>query len=320
MADFTSPDANGVSVPVATPAHEAGQVLKQNFTALSAALTDKASLSAGGTFTAPIEVPAGAAGNQVPNLAQVKQLVAGTAGLMARFDFSTTVGGTPGAGELRLNNATQISATEMRLSGMSNDGLDLANFMLQMGAGYTIYLQESGNSANFQKWTMTSDPVVSGGYATFGVSLYSSSGTGTTGFADGLDLIVWGLSEVVPSDTDALPEGLTNLYFTEARVGAIVKTPITVSASRALADSDHDCLLRVTGAYTLTANSGLRADFRCRVQQTSASQVTFANGTATFRNSYGIGANAKTAAQYATVYLEPGPSSTELAIIGDITA
>lgn len=282
-------------------------------------LADKVSKT-GDTMTGHLEVPSGAAGQQAISYAQAYQLTTGTAGLLQNYNISTTVGGTPASGTLRYNNATQTSATEIIISVLASDGLDLTNFIAQMTGGEVLYLQQETNSANYQRWELTAAPVFGSGYATLAVSLLSSAGTGTTGFADALPAIIWSHAAPAPMTTDELPEGVTNLYFTDARVGAIVKTPIAVSGSRALADSDHEHLLLVTGAYTLTANSGLRADFRCRVQQTSASQVTFANGTATFRNSYGIGANAKTAAQYATVYIEPGPSSTELAIIGDITA
>lgn len=51
MADFTTPDANGVSVPVATPDYEAGQVLKANFQALSSAVTAEASARSSGDST-----------------------------------------------------------------------------------------------------------------------------------------------------------------------------------------------------------------------------------------------------------------------------
>lgn len=309
----------------------------------------------GDTMTGQLTLPGGGLGSQAITYAEAFALATGTAGLLQNYNISTTVGGTPAVGTIRYNNATQVSATELLMAVVTSDGLDLTNFIAQMAIGDTFYIQQETSSANYQRWQATAAPVIGGGYATIAVTLLSSAGTGTTNFADALPIIIYGKSASAPMNTDALAEGVLNLYFTESRVlgtdlagwtvGAnstvlatdtitqaigklqgqtdainAVKTPITVSGSRALADSDHEHLLLVTGAYTLTANSGLRADFRCRVQQTSASQVTFANGTATFRNSYGIGANAKTAAQYATAYIEPGPSSTELAIIGDITA
>lgn len=142
---------------------------------------------------------------------------------------------------------------------------------------------------------------ITGGYAAAGLTLATAKILGRTTAGTGA------AEELTAAQVAA---------FTDAAV----RTPITVSGSRALADSDHDRMLLVTGAFTLTLNTGLRADFKCRVMQTSASQCTFADGTATFRNSYSIGANAKTSIQYSVAEINPGPSSTELHLSGDIQA
>lgn len=309
----------------------------------------------GDTMTGQLTLPGGGLGSQAITYAEAFALATGTAGLLQNYNISTTVGGTPAVGTIRYNNATQVSATELLMAVVTSDGLDLTNFIAQMAIGDTFYIQQETSSANYQRWQATAAPVIGGGYATIAVTLLSSAGTGTTNFADSLPIIIYGKSASAPMTTDALAEGSLNLYFTESRVlgtdlagwtvGAnstvlatdtitqaigklqgqtdainAVKTPITVSGSRALADSDHDCLLRVTGAYTLTHNAGLRADFKCRVINTTANQCTFANGTASFENSYGISTAKTRAIAAAMAYIEVGTAANILHVDGDISA
>lgn len=275
----------------------------------------------GDTMTGQLTLPGGGAGSQAITYSEAYSLATGMASLLTNYNISTTVGGTPASGTIRYNNATQTSATSILMSVMASDGIDLTNFIAQLAVGDTMYLQDEVASANYQRWQLTEVPSFGSGYATLAVSLLTSAGTGTTGFADALPIIIWGKNAAIPMTTDALAEGVVNLYFTDARVSAVVKAPITVSASRALADTDHDRMLLVTGAYTLTRNSGLRTDFKCRVQNTTTSQCTFANGTGSFSNSYGIGASAKTAAiAGATASIDPASGANDSHLEGDITA
>lgn len=168
-----------------------------------------------------------------------------------------------------------------------------------------------------------------GGYDASGGTFPATGGSGSAGailkgdtwtitVAGTMGGVFYPVDSVVRALVDSPAQTASN--WTNSAPAQNILTPVTISANTVLNNSHHDRLLRVTGAFTLTANTGLRADFRCRVQQTTASQVTFVNGTVTYRNSYSIGANAKTASQYATIYIQPGPSATELVIVGDITA
>ncbi len=203
-------------------------------TALNARL-----LLAGGTMTGPLVLDGGvAAGAQAISYAQAYQLVTGTAALLTNYNISTTVGAPPASGTIRFNNATQISATEMYMSVLASDGLDLTNFIRQMRVGDTMYLQDEAASANYQNWEVTVAPVIAGGYATIGISLLNSAGTGTTNFANALPTIIYGKAAPLPVNTDGLAEGATNKYFTTARVLAAVLTGWVVGAATTVLSTD----------------------------------------------------------------------------------
>lgn len=195
-------------------------------------------LWSGGTFTGFINVPPGATGSQAIGYDQAYALVTGTAALLTNYNISTVVGGTPASGTIRYNNATQASATELRISCTASDGIDLTRFLELMDVNDTIEIQQETNSANMQKWKATAIPTISGGFATVSVTLVDSAGTGTTNFANALPVITWNKSAGVPVNTDSLPEGSTNKYFTEARVLATVLDGLSLAAGTAITAAD----------------------------------------------------------------------------------
>jgi hypothetical protein len=95
---------------------------------------------------------------------------------------------TPAAGELRWNNATQTSATNLYLDGVTAGGIDMAALLLLVASGDKILIQSG--VANYQIWQLTAAPSVDTGNWTLPVTLLSSDGTGYTGFADAAALIV----------------------------------------------------------------------------------------------------------------------------------
>lgn len=97
---------------------------------------------------------------------------------------ANTVGGTPANGYIRYNNATQISATALHVATETDNGLDITHFLELLNVGNFITLQDKNNYLNFQTWEINGAPVLSGSYFIFPVTLTSSGGTGTTGFAN----------------------------------------------------------------------------------------------------------------------------------------
>jgi hypothetical protein len=106
-----------------------------------------------------------------------------------KADTSQT-SGTPSAGYVYWNNATQTSATQLVFSHLTSNNIDVDLFLGFLKTGDHVILQDENNSANYQKWTLTANPtIVTNTSVTYTVSLDSSSGTGTTGFANNHALI-----------------------------------------------------------------------------------------------------------------------------------
>jgi hypothetical protein len=104
---------------------------------------------------------------------------------------TTQTSGIPAAGHLFWNNTTQISATQITLSHLERGNIDIDIFLAFIKTGDVLILQDQDNSTNYQKWEISATPtVVPNSYVTLPVALLDSSGTGTTNFADNINLLV----------------------------------------------------------------------------------------------------------------------------------
>ena len=104
---------------------------------------------------------------------------------------TTITSGDPGNGHLIWNNATQISATQLNVSHLTDTPVeDIDLFLSAIASGNKLVVQDRNNSANYQSWTVTGTPTQVGStYWTIPVSLIESQGTGTSGFANNHDLL-----------------------------------------------------------------------------------------------------------------------------------
>lgn len=123
---------------------------------------------------------------------------------------TSATSGYPGDGYLLWNNATQTSATALLFAHVTNDSLDIDLFLAYLASGQTIIVQDANASGNVQTWLITgaptnTNPGTSTSYWTVPVSLTSSAGTGTTGFANNHELI----AVVFVPDTDTGGGGST---------------------------------------------------------------------------------------------------------------
>lgn len=84
--------------------------------------------------------------------------------VIAEFTFSTATTYPPATGGIRLNNATQNSATQIYVSHMTARGVDLTNIIpLVFAAGGTVLIQDANVIGNYKIYTISSPPVLSGG-------------------------------------------------------------------------------------------------------------------------------------------------------------
>lgn len=89
--------------------------------------------------------------------------------------FRTEITEPPASGQIRFNNATIESATEIFLHETNADGTDMANFLAQLGVGSFLYIQERSESENFIVVQISSN-TDSGAYVTLGIDQVESQG------------------------------------------------------------------------------------------------------------------------------------------------
>jgi len=110
---------------------------------------------------------------------------------------TTLTSGDPGSQYILWDNATQTSATQLNISHITNNNIDIDFILALIKVNDILILQDQGNSNNYQKWVVTTDAAIQTGYVEVKVSLLSathnfsnnnnlalfivSAGTGTTG-------------------------------------------------------------------------------------------------------------------------------------------
>ena len=110
------------------------------------------------------------------------------------YDYKTdtnTTSGNPGTGLLAWNNATQTSATQLQINHIDQDGYDIDLFLGIIKVGDTVYIQDAANSTNYQKFTVSGTITDHGNsWVDVPVTLSASAGTGASGFADDLNVLL----------------------------------------------------------------------------------------------------------------------------------
>ena len=118
----------------------------------------------------------------------------GASGVSSNYYYykanTSATSGDPGSDFLLWNNSTQISSTQLNVSNLAANGVDISVFLALLEATEEFVVQDQINSANSQTWLITGSPTKVGTYWTIPVSYVSSSGTGTTNFSNNQSLIL----------------------------------------------------------------------------------------------------------------------------------
>lgn len=162
--------------------------------------------------------PQGFQGSQGATGAQGAQGPQGNDGQSSSFyDYkakTTITSGDPGNTHLIWDNATQSSATQINVSHIDKDGYDIDIFLALLKTGDSIVIQSAANSANYQKWSISSTPVIQTGYVELPVTLVTS----TFSFANNDD-VLFVISAVGPQGTQG-PQGATGAQGSQGPQGA----------------------------------------------------------------------------------------------------
>jgi hypothetical protein len=133
------------------------------------------------------------------------------------------------------NNATQISATQINIDHIDADNIDIDLFLDILSVGDILVIQDRNNSANYQKWEVSAAiTVITNSYVEVPVTLITSGGTGTTGFANNENIFLAIVSAGVVGPTGPIgatgPTGPTGPAGATGPIGATGPTgPIGVT-------------------------------------------------------------------------------------------
>jgi hypothetical protein len=125
------------------------------------------------------------------------------------YEFKADVNATntpPNAGTIRWNNLTQLSATQIHTSHLTDTFLDVDIFLALLKENDTLIIQDRNNSANYQRWRVNAAPIVAdNSFITFPVTLINS----TTTFTSNQSLILAVVSAGIAGPTGPTGPGQT---------------------------------------------------------------------------------------------------------------
>jgi hypothetical protein len=133
---------------------------------------------------------------------------------------TSSTSGDPGSTYILWNNATQSSATQISVSHLDANTVDIDIFLALLKLGDYIIIQDTANSNNYQKWLITSNTLQTG-YVQLGVTLDTS----THSFSNDDDIILALVYSGTAGPTGATgPTGLTGPQFqlTASTTGALI--------------------------------------------------------------------------------------------------
>lgn len=109
--------------------------------------------------------------------------------LLGNYKINTSNTTPPAAsGDIKYSNATQISSTNLYVNDITSDGIDIGIMLSFLTVGSVLLIQDANDHLNYQNWQISAAPTLSGTTYTIPVTLSSSAGTGTTGFANNHDV------------------------------------------------------------------------------------------------------------------------------------
>jgi hypothetical protein len=246
------------------------------------------------------------------------------------YDYKTktsATSGSPGDTFLLWNNATQTSATQINVAHIDADNIDVNIFLHLLNVGDVVILQDSINSANYQKWEVSSALVEQTGYDEIPVTLVTSGGTGATGFADNIDIILAIVSAGIIGPTGPIgatgptgSTGPTGPTGSTGPTGPFGDPTLVINAqagSYTLVLGDASKLVEMSGGGTLTVPTDSSVAFPIGTQlsilQTGASQVTVGGAGVTINGTPGL----KLRTQWSSATLIKRDTDT-WALVGDL--
>jgi hypothetical protein len=113
-----------------------------------------------------------------------------TSAILGEYKISTNTTPPPATGYVEYDNATQTSATIITVNDETQDGIDIEIFLSKISDGTPFVIQDKNDHLNYQIWEVNGTPTDNTTYWSIPVTLTSSGGTGTTGFANNHEVFI----------------------------------------------------------------------------------------------------------------------------------
>ena len=166
-----------------------------------------------------------------------------TASVIGRYDIDTSGTTAPvGTKDIRYNNATQISATQLFISDITEDNIDVDLFLSLIKQGSALVIQDRGDHLNYQTYEVSGTPTFASATWTFPVTFKDSGGTGTTGFANNHKVLLSALSSGSGSDPNKVSynvadsKNATERNQARVNIGSTSATPQIIATAGAIND------------------------------------------------------------------------------------
>lgn len=131
----------------------------------------------GATGTQGATGPAGATGAQGPP-------GAANAAYSATWSWTTKTADAAANGQVGINNAAWVSATQVNLNEKTTGNVDTTNFMARIKVGDEFYIQQKTDATRWGKYQVTGTPTDQGTWWSWPVTYEDSSGAPPNGSAD----------------------------------------------------------------------------------------------------------------------------------------
>jgi hypothetical protein len=211
-----------------------------------------------------------------------------------RYNARTNIqSGNPGNTNIIWDQVIQINATQINISHINQDNIDIDIFLALIQTGNVLILQDADNSTNYQKFLVTAPiTIITNSYVEVPVIIITSAGQGTTNFNNGHNLILGLITQGA-----AGPQGITGPQGLTGPVEPITLNEIAFGTGAGLTSSSNltfigvtlstpGMVLSATPSLDLSPTQLLTRNVNGNVEYTEASQ--YLNTASTFQL-YGAG-------------------------------
>lgn len=107
------------------------------------------------------------------------------------YNNNLTTTAPPANGQIRFNNSVNQNATQVYISHMTRDGIDVDPFISLISQLSILYIQDQDDSANYIKYNVNSAPTITpNSYVSVNVTFLEGGGTGLNAFPAGMNIFL----------------------------------------------------------------------------------------------------------------------------------